>query len=144
MSKSQLNQNLWHKLQMLLTSLFFNFGRKKIKNLFFKSDHFLTICGHLCGNYIDIFHKTEIQKVILRCLVCLNLNWIKSYDIIIGWNIFFSCLKMHHFSNKILKYTEFMFGICTSILNKLISGLPNLDETHNPCTTIPQLWQSVM
>ena len=36
------------------------------------------------GNYIDIFHKTEIQTVILRCLVCLNLNWIKSYDIISG------------------------------------------------------------
>ena len=31
------------------------------------------------GNYIDIFHKTEIQRVILRCLACLNLNWIKSY-----------------------------------------------------------------
>ena len=29
MLKSQLNQNLWHKLQMFLTSLFFNFGRKK-------------------------------------------------------------------------------------------------------------------
>ena len=36
------------------------------------------------GNYIDIFHKTEIQTIILRCLVCLNLNWIKSYDIISG------------------------------------------------------------
>ena len=35
-------------------------------------------------NFIDIFHKIEIQTVILRCLVCLNLNWIKSYDITIG------------------------------------------------------------
>ena len=28
-----------------------------------------------------IFHKTEIQTVILRCLPSLNLNWYKSYDI---------------------------------------------------------------
>ena len=33
---------------------------------------------------------TEIQTVILRCLVCLNLNWIKI--------CFFSCLKKHHFT----------------------------------------------
>ena len=26
------------------------------------------------------FHKTEIQTVILRCLMSLNLNWYKSYD----------------------------------------------------------------
>ena len=32
------------------------------------------------ANYMSIFHKTEIQTVILRCLMCLNLNWIKSYD----------------------------------------------------------------
>ena len=79
-SKSQLNQNLWHKLQMFLTSLFFNFGRKKTENLSFKNGHFLTICGHFYGNYIDIFHKTEIQMVILRCLMSLNFNWFKSYD----------------------------------------------------------------
>ena len=27
-----------------------------------------------------IFHKTEIQAVILRCLMSLNPNWYKSYD----------------------------------------------------------------
>ena len=67
---------------MFLTSLFFNFGRKKIKDKCFKNGHFLTICGHFFGNYIDIFHKTEIQTVILRCILCLNVNWIKSYDAI--------------------------------------------------------------
>ena len=89
MSKSQLNQNLWHKLQEFLTSLFFNFGRKKIKEKCFKNGHFLTICGHFFSNYMDIFHKTETQTVILRCLVCLNINLIKSYDIISSSNIFF-------------------------------------------------------
>ena len=29
---------------------------------------------------MGIFHKTEIQTVILRCLMSLNLNWYKSYD----------------------------------------------------------------
>ena len=36
------------------------------------------------GNYMAIFHKTEIQTVILRCLLGLNLNWINSYDVISG------------------------------------------------------------
>ena len=30
--------------------------------------------------YMFIFHKTEIQTVILRRLMSLNLNWYKSYD----------------------------------------------------------------
>ena len=33
------------------------------------------------ANYIKIFHKTEVLTVIQRCITCLNLNWIKSYDI---------------------------------------------------------------
>ena len=57
----------------------------------------MTISGHFCASYIEIFHKTEVQTVILRCLVCLNLNWIQSYIIILVKNSFFSCLKMHHF-----------------------------------------------
>ena len=32
------------------------------------------------ANYIFIFHKTEIQTVILRCLTSLNLDWYRSYD----------------------------------------------------------------
>ena len=42
----------------------------------------MTIFGHFFGNYINIFHKTEIQTIILRSLVIQNLNGIKSYDII--------------------------------------------------------------
>jgi hypothetical protein len=30
--------------------------------------------------YMVIFHKTEIQTVILRCLTSLNLNWFQRYD----------------------------------------------------------------
>ena len=32
------------------------------------------------ANYMFIFHKTEIQTVILRCLTSLNLNCYQSYD----------------------------------------------------------------
>ena len=58
------------------------------------NSYFMTTSGHFSASYID---KTEVQTVILRCLVCLNLNWIKSYDIILVKKSFFSCLKMHHF-----------------------------------------------
>ena len=63
---------------MLLTTVIFNFGRKKNENLSFKKGHFSTICGHFFGNYISIFQKTAILTVILRCIVCLNIKGIKN------------------------------------------------------------------
>ena len=39
---------------------------------------FMTISGHFLANYINIFHKIELQTIILMCLTCLNLIWIKS------------------------------------------------------------------
>ena len=77
-SKSQLDQKLQDKTQHFLSPLFFNFGRKNLENLWLLNDPFLTLFGHFFANYMKIFHKTEAQTVILRCLVCLNLNWIKS------------------------------------------------------------------
>ena len=38
---------------------------------------------------LTIFHKTEVQTILLRCLVYLYLHWIKSYDIILVKNFFF-------------------------------------------------------
>ena len=78
---------------MPLTTEFFNFGRKKPENLSFKNVHFSSISGHFLANYMSIFHKTEIQTVILRCLVSLNLNWVKSYDIFWLKYLFFHALK---------------------------------------------------
>ena len=52
-----------------------------IQNLQLINGHFMTISGHFFVNYMNIFHKTEISTVILRCLTYLNLNWIKSYNI---------------------------------------------------------------
>ena len=39
----------------------------------------MTISGHFSTNYMFIFHKTEVQTVILMCCQSLNLNWYKIY-----------------------------------------------------------------
>ena len=72
---------------------FLQFCKKKPENLRLKNGHFTTLSGHFSANYIKIFQKNEIQTVILRCLVGLNLNWIKSYGMILVKTIFF----MPHF-----------------------------------------------
>ena len=36
--------------------------------------------GHFFANCMLIFHKTEVQTVILMCLMGLNSIWFKSYD----------------------------------------------------------------
>ena len=98
---------IWLKTYFFASSLllvFCNFVRKKKENLWLINGHFMTISGHFFANYIKIFHKTEIQTVILRCLVCLNPDWIKSNDIISVKIFFFSCLKMHHFRASLPKW----------------------------------------
>ena len=57
----------------------------------------MTVFGNFFTNYIQIFHKTEVQTVILRCLGCLYHHWIKSYNLICVTISFFLCLKRHHF-----------------------------------------------
>ena len=42
--------------------------------------HFTTISGHFFANYVNIFYKSGIQTVILRCLMSLKCNWCKNYD----------------------------------------------------------------
>ena len=93
MSKFLLDQNLCYKLQIDLTSVCFNFVRKKIENLGFKNDQFKTISGDFFGKYMNIFHKTEIQTVILRCLISKNLNWVISYNKIMIKIFFFNAWK---------------------------------------------------
>ena len=74
MSKSRLNQFYDINYKCPWQVCFSILEEKKIKNICFKNGHFSTICGHFFGNYIDIFHKTEIQTVILRCWTDLYLN----------------------------------------------------------------------
>ena len=79
-----------------MTIVIFNFGRKKIKFKFQKWPFFYHLWLFF-GNYMNIFHKTEIQIVILRCIVCPKINCIKSYNIKLVQKYFFACLKLHHF-----------------------------------------------
>ena len=71
----------------------FQFRKKKNENSQLIYDHFTTIYGHLLAIHNNIFHKTEVQTVILRCLGHLYLNWIKSYDTILVKNTFFHAWK---------------------------------------------------
>ena len=68
----------------LIWKLCFSILEEKTLKIKFQKWPFLDPLWSFFVIYIDIFHKTEIQTVILRCLVCLNLNWVKSYFIIIG------------------------------------------------------------
>ena len=73
MPKSYLDQKLWHKTHFFHFLFFAILQRKNTENLWLIG----TISGHFLANYMKIFHKKEVQTVILRCLLCLNLNWIK-------------------------------------------------------------------
>ena len=78
------------------------------------------LLGSFFGNYMDIFHKTGIQTVILRCLVCLNPNWIKSYDIVIGWNKFFHAWKYRSKFLHLRRKTAVIFSIWLFFQNSLV------------------------
>ena len=76
------------------------YGRFSCKDLCMKKDktfkvgYFTTISGHFWAIYIYIFHKIEVQIIILRCLTSLNSNWIRTYNINHNffWQLFFSIL----------------------------------------------------
>ena len=57
-----------------------NYIETVFQNFQMTNGRITNISGHFFANYMDIFHKTEIQTVNLRCLPSLNLNWYKSYD----------------------------------------------------------------
>ena len=42
--------------------------------------YFRLISHHFFANDMIIFHKTEVQKIVLRCLTGLNSDWFNSYD----------------------------------------------------------------
>ena len=53
-------------------------AQMRLINKWLFSNHF----RHFFAFYINTFHKTEIQTVILRCWTGLNPNWFKCYDTI--------------------------------------------------------------
>ena len=97
MSKSWLDENLRPKTHFFSEFLDFQFCKKKSWKFKTHRWPFFDCLGSFCAIFMNIFHKNEVQMVILRCLVSLNLNWIKSYYIILVKKDFFPCLKMHYF-----------------------------------------------
>ena len=98
--------------------LFFQFCKKITWKFSSHKWKFLTISGHLCANYMKIFHKTKIQTVILRCLGRLNLNWIKSYNINLVKSFFLqSCTKTDVFVFCI--FCIFVFFVITFVPIKI-------------------------
>ena len=47
--------------------------------------HSTTISGHFSANCMFIFHKKEVQTVILRCLTGLNIDWFKKFCLRCKW-----------------------------------------------------------
>ena len=80
------------------------FSKKKNWSFKFQKCPFFNHFWSIFGSYIIIFYKTEIQTVFLRCLVCKNLNLIKSYNIVSKRFFFFSWVKMHYFRASLPKW----------------------------------------
>ena len=75
------------KHNFVFFSIFYSFVKIIFENFRLINGHFKTIFGHFSAKYM--FLKNEDLTVILRCLVCLTLNWIKSYDILLVNTFFF-------------------------------------------------------
>ena len=98
---------LRQKTQKFSFLFFYHFVKQKVENLCLLKGNFKIISGYFLANYIHVFYKTEDQMVILRSLICLNLNWIKAYDIFYWLRYFFSCLQMHDLRGTL--WSEFLY-----------------------------------
>ena len=71
-----------------------------------------TVTGHLFAICIFIFNKTKVQTFILRYLLGLNLNWVKSYGLKCSQTKIFPFLFFCDFVQK-HKFAFFaFFGFC--------------------------------
>ena len=87
------------------------------KRMLLFNNCYKTVSGHFFAICIFIFHKTEVQTVILRCLMGLDLNWFKSYGL--------KCSKTQIFS--------FLF-FCDSVQKHKFAFFVFLGLSHNFCT----------
>ena len=51
------------------------------KRMLLLNNCYTTVSGPFFAMCMFIFHKTEVQRVILICLMGLNFNWFKSYGL---------------------------------------------------------------
>ena len=127
------------------------------KNLQLINNRLMTIFSHLFANFKKIFCKTEAQRVILRCLTGLNINWFKSYDTKhkkqknknwrnwrnwqkwwIYEKIFTSFFKhFHEYPNEKLRYIDIR------LFNFIAFGMINLQYAKKCICIIESQWQKM-
>ena len=86
---------------------------------------FTTISSHFFGNYMNIFHKTEVKTVILRCWTGLKLNWFKRYDTnaknakkkLHKWGVFYKIKKWKRKYFCVIPFEPIKFLTCSAPQN---------------------------
>ena len=73
--------NISYRIATVSKKLYFSYVEGESQNLRLINCHFTTLSSHFFGIAMCIFHKTEMQTVILRCWTGLYLNWFYSYGI---------------------------------------------------------------
>ena len=93
---------------------------------------FTTISSQISAIYMTIFHKPEVQTVILRCWMGLYLNWFKSYDTKCNFSIFVLvgfCKKKNFVCTVFGDFCVFCVFVCFSFW--VISFEPIKIQTHS-------------
>ena len=136
--RNTLKLSKWHEENLPLKKSysldrFEQVERSKIEKSQLTNSHFMSISGHFFANYLDNFHKTEVLMVILRCIVCLHPNWIKSNNMILVKTYF--CHAWKCIISGLIYQSEFwyLWGIQLSYFQngyftKILWGF---HETHN-------------
>ena len=95
----------------------FNIIKSDPKRMLLLNNCYKIVSGHFFAVCIFIFHKTEVQTVILRCSTGLNCNWFKSYGL--------KCSKTQIFSSLFF---------CDSVQNHKFAFFVFLGLSHIFCT----------
>ena len=92
------------------------------------------LSNHFFANYMNIFHKTEVQAVILRCWMGPYFNWFKSYDT--KWKYFL--LLFFQFCKKLVILVMFFlffaflrfFCICVITFKMIVWTSNFVEDIH--------------
>ena len=111
-----LNSGLWKWHKWVYLNFQVQCSKSKIyselKRMTITIVNFTTISGHFFAKYMSIFHKTEVQTVILVYLKGLKSDWFKGYNT--------KCIYFHFcffailYKNTPLRFLRFLhfFGLC--------------------------------
>ena len=100
------------------------------QNLQVTNVHFSTISSHFFKNYINIFHKTEVHKIILKCSTGLNYNGLYIYDRKSKYFRFLQFCKKKLICVLVLPiFAIFAFFICVITFEPNKSQIPSAPQT---------------